>query len=691
MECVPPPAVRVAAVQVAAVLVAAVLAATGIAAGAQGSNRSEALRTITMAREVHDLPVEQAAHAYPVHLHAVVTYYDPYIDTRHGAIFACDRSGCVFISIPARPILPIHAGDAIDIAGVTSPGDYAPVVAGQQIQFEAHSRLPENPPRVALSRLLTGVFDCRWVEVEGRVRNIHLEPHNVIIEIAAEGGTLTAVSLRQPQADYDALIDSLVRIRANAAPLFNHSRQMVGVHAFFPSLRELSVIQPAPPDPFALPAVPISQLFRFSPVPELLHRAHVRGTVTLDWPGRVLCIQDGKVGICIQTTQTTSVALGSLVDVVGFPAITQFKPTLEDASFRVIGQSSASSPRPIAPDDVLKTDLDGQVVQIDAELIGQDSAANDLTFILRAGPLVFPATLPKNAMRSVSTWKEGSILRITGVCSVQVDPLSTNMGEGAVRSESALILLRTADDITVLHAPSWWTPAHALEGFALVGVVVLIAFAWIAILRHRVELQTLALRGSEERLRHLSEHDALTGLPNRLLLNDRLQDAFKRAERFQTCLGVLMVDLDEFKDVNDAFGHQAGDHLLSELAQRFNVSVRDTDTVARIGGDEFIVLLPDLRVAAEAEMIAGKIVTAASSPVSADQKQMAVTVSIGVATYPQVGPDAAALMRCADEAMYAAKKKGKNCLEVYRPKSVKRGGGASEPILPQAPAPLAGV
>ncbi len=670
--------------------VAAVWIAACLAAGAQSAKPSEPpLREFTTARQVHSLPVELAAHAYPVHLHAVVTYYDPYIDTRHGALFACDSSGCVFVAISSSPILPIRAGDAVDIAGVTGPGDYAPVVISGHVQREGQSHLPPNPPEIALPRLLTGVFDCQWVEIEGRVRNVHLEPHNAILEIAAEGGSFTAITPRQPDADYDALVDSLVRVRANAAPLFNQSRQMVGVHAFFPSLRELTVIQAAPRDPFAVPAVPISQLFRFSPDPELLHRVHVRGTVTLDWPARLLCIQDGKDGICIQTTQTAGVALGSLVNVVGFPAINRFKPTLEDATFLVIGQSSASPPRPIAPQDALKGGLDGQVVEVDAELIGQDPAANDPTLILRAGGMLFPATLPKDAMRSISPWKEGSMLRITGVCSVQADPLGTNLGEGAVRQESMLILLRSADNVTVLHAPSWWTPRHALEGFAMVGVVVLLAFAWIVVLRHRVGQQTLALRGSEERLRHLSEHDALTGLPNRLLLNDRLQIACKRAERFETCLGLLMVDLDEFKDVNDAFGHQAGDKLLCEFAQRLNACVRATDTVARVGGDEFIVILPDLRVASEAEMIAAKIVDTASRPVNIDRLQAAVTVSIGVATCPQVGPDEEALMRCADEAMYAAKQKGKNCFQVYRPKATAR-GGVNDQILRQAPASPSG-
>ncbi len=646
----------------------AIAAAVCYSASAQSpSGPAGQLRTITKAREVHNFPLEQAERAYPVHLHAVVTYYDPYIDPRHAAIFVCDSSGCVFVSVPARPILPIHAGDAVDIQGVTGPGDYAPVVISDRVRREGQSHLPLNPPEIALPRLLTGVFDCQWVQIEGRVRNVHLGPHNVVLEIAAEGGTFTAITTRQPEADYESLVDSLVRIRANEAPLFNRSRQMVGVHAFFPSLRELSVIQAAPRDPFSVPAVPISQLFRFSPAAELLHRVHVRGNVTLDWPGRILCIQSDKDGICMQTTQATGVALGSLVDVVGFPAINQFKPTLEDASFRASGQSSVSAPRLISSGDALKGDFDGQLVEIDAELIGEDPVASDPTLVLRAGSLLFSASIPKNADGAASTWKEGSILRITGVASVQVDPLSTNLGEGSVRTQSLHILLRTSGDITVLRTPSWWTPQHTLQGFAAVGLVILVALAWIVVLRHRVDQQTRALRASEERLRHLSEHDALTGLPNRLRLDDRLQTALDRAARFRTCLGLLMVDLDGFKEVNDAFGHHVGDAVLCDLAQRLSACVRATDTVARMGGDEFIILLPDLHTPAEAEMIAGKIIAAASNPMSFDEIQVAVTVSVGVATCPEEGSDAESLLRYADEAMYAAKQKGKNQFQVYAP------------------------
>jgi diguanylate cyclase (GGDEF)-like protein len=138
-----------------------------------------------------------------------------------------------------------------------------------------------------------------------------------------------------------------------------------------------------------------------------------------------------------------------------------------------------------------------------------------------------------------------------------------------------------------------------------------------------------------------------------------------------------MIDLDGFKEVNDAYGHHVGDMVLCELAGRLSAAVRATDTVARMGGDEFIVLLPDLHVAEEAEMIAAKIVAGVSIPVRVESVRVSVTVSIGVATYPEQASDEESLMRCADEAMYAAKQEGKNQLQVYRPKLQGRNEPAS--------------
>jgi diguanylate cyclase (GGDEF)-like protein len=662
--------------------------------GSRRSPQTTSPPVIKTARAVHSLPPEQAARELPVLLRAVVTYYDPYIDSRHGALFVHDASGGVFVMVPSRPILHIKPGSLVEISGVSAPGDYAAVVNGSRVQLIGQSGLPPNPPSVTLTQLLTGAFDSQWVKVEGRIRSAYVGPDNVVLGIATAEGVFSAITLRQPGASYESLVDSLVRIEGNSAPLFNLHRQMVGVHLFFPSLREVTVLEPAPGDPFAVPAVPLSDLFRFSPDPALLHRVHVEGTVTLDWPGRVLCIQDVKAGICIQTSQQTTVPVGSYVDVVGFPAITLFKPALEDAVFRATGAPIASqAPAAISPDQAVKGDLDGRLVQVDAELIGRDVAAADLTVMLRVGGVLFSAILPRDyPIGAALPWKDGSLVRITGVCNVQVDSLSTPVGEGAVRPESVHILLRSIDDVTVLQAPTWWTSQHALESLSAVCLLALAAFAWVVILRHRVALQTHALRGSEERLRHLSEHDVLTGLPNRILLTDRCEVSLNRAMRFQSCLGLLMVDADQFKTVNDDLGHQAGDKLLRELAQRLNNCVRATDTVARIGGDEFIVLLPDLRIPAEAESIAAKIVAAIALPYSIDGAHAVITVSVGVVTYPEAGSDLDTLMRCADESMYAAKQKGKNSFHVYRPGSTATGrGGSSLAHPPPIPLPTGGA
>jgi diguanylate cyclase (GGDEF)-like protein len=625
------------------------------------------LRTLVTAHEAHELSIEEAARGYPVHLRAVVTYYDPYIDRRHGALFVHDSTGAIFIGVPAQPILPLRAGTEVDIVGVSGTGDFAPIVARGAVHVVGQLQVPKSAPRVTMAELLSGGEDGQWVEVEGVVHSVLYQPTNVSLEITTAGGPVTATTPREASADYDSLADSLVRVHANAAPVFNRSRQMVGAHLFFPSLKEVTVVEGAPADPYAKPAVPVSRLLQFSPGMGLPHRAHVQGRVTLQWPGRVLCIQQAVDGLCMQTPKSEAVRPGDVVDVVGFPAISDYKATLEDATFRLAGGGLPQTATPITATEAFGGDHDRELVQIEGELIGQDLAAGDPTLMLRSGKFLFAATLPReSSIPGRLPWKDGSVLRLTGVCSVRMDPRSTNQGEGVVRPESVDILLRSPQDVAVLHAPSWWTPTHALTVLSIVGTFAFLAFAWIVVLRRRVEQQTQAIRLSEERLRHMSEHDPLTGLPNRFLLNDRLDMALKRAGRFDDMLGLLMVDLDRFKEVNDSLGHHAGDKVLCEVAKRICGSVRQTDTVARLGGDEFIVLLPDLHNPTEAEKIAAKIVAAVSTPIDAGSGTVLISASIGVCAAMQRGGDAERLFRCVDSAMYGAKAHGKNRYQVYR-------------------------
>lgn len=173
-------------------------------------------------------------------------------------------------------------------------------------------------------------------------------------------------------------------------------------------------------------------------------------------------------------------------------------------------------------------------------------------------------------------------------------------------------------------------------------------------------------KAAEEQIRHLAQHDALTGLPNRVLLGDRLQQAIGQAARSERHVALLFMDLDHFKEVNDVHGHHVGDLLLRQAAERIRHTLRGSDTVSRLGGDEFIVLLPDLHRSEEALGIGESLRRALSQPFELEGLSLQLSASIGVASYPDDSADIEDLMRCADLAMYEAKAGGRNRVQYFR-------------------------
>ena len=202
------------------------------------------------------------------------------------------------------------------------------------------------------------------------------------------------------------------------------------------------------------------------------------------------------------------------------------------------------------------------------------------------------------------------------------------------------------------------SPLESLE-----GILVTAAIRDISARKKAVS----AVRAMAQQMSYSAEHDFLTGLPNRMLLTDRVGQAIALAQRHGKRIAVLFLDLDGFKHVNDSLGHPIGDKLLQSVAKRLVECVRGSDTVSRQGGDEFVVLLSELERSEDAGVMARRMLQAVAAVHSVGQHELRVTISIGVSVYPEDGQDAETLVKNADTAMYQAKEKGRQSYQFFKP------------------------
>jgi len=650
------------------------LACLGVRAEVAGPGAPK-LRTLTTALEAHSLTAREALRGYPVHLRGVVTYFDSHLDPRWIILFVHDATGSIFVGMPPGSLDNIAPGTLVDVQARSGMGDFAPILEQAHVTVLGPSHLPETAPMVSLSRLAAGDEDGQWVEVEGVVHSTFETEYDVAMQVSMRDGTITVIVPREPGRYYDHLIDAWVRIMANAGPLFNGYGQLIGSRLLMPDLSAMTVVQAGPADAFSLPIRLIGSLSRYNPVESLPRRIHLRGRVTLFWPGSLLCIRDASHGLCAATTESTPVAPGELVDVAGFAESTGSSPSLTDAVYRsATGLSDGSNPAapapapasavPVTAEQCLQGKYDSELVQMDGLLIGPDLAASNTTLVLASKGFVYAAALPKGGYPQ-NLWKPGSRLQVTGICSVEIDTERTAREGGAAKRKSFRLLLRSDGDVAVLGEPSWWTPAHTVPVLTGGLTLTLLVLGWVVVLTGRLRGQKRKIKESEEQFRYQAQHDFLTGLPMRLLLRDRLDQALEKAKRSGSGVALLMLDLDNFKLINDSLGHQAGDEALKIAAQRLTDAVRRSDTVARISGDEFVVLISELHQPREAELVAAKIVAALSAPFHFSDREVPISASVGVCTACASGMDAETMLKCADAAMYHAKAQGRNCFQSY--------------------------
>ena len=219
----------------------------------------------------------------------------------------------------------------------------------------------------------------------------------------------------------------------------------------------------------------------------------------------------------------------------------------------------------------------------------------------------------------------------------------------------------------------WFRPFEDRRGvpgwirwvLALAAVVGLALFALVLLFRALVRRKTLELEEKTRNLEHLANHDLLTGLPNRKLFFDRLKQSLRRVSRSGELLAVLYIDLDQFKQINDSFGHAVGDEVLKEITKRLRGAVREQDTIARLGGDEFAVVMETLKEPESTMHCVKRLQEVLREPLNVHQFQFILTISIGISLYPQDGHDAHTLLRNADTAMFKAKEAGRGTFQYY--------------------------
>lgn len=246
------------------------------------------------------------------------------------------------------------------------------------------------------------------------------------------------------------------------------------------------------------------------------------------------------------------------------------------------------------------------------------------------------------------------------------DPRTSPWHEAArsvgLRSAASVPILRDGRPVGVLYLCAAERHAFDEEIVALLQrITENLAFA-LKTLEHEADRER-----AEARVRYLATHDSLTDLPNRALFGELLDQALATAHRYNHKPAVMFIDLDRFKLINDSLGHAAGDLLLQEMAKRLRSVLRESDVLARIGGDEFVILLQDVQEAEGASVVGRKLLAAALASLPVMGQECRVSASIGIGLFPQHGEDAETLMKNADTAMYLAKAKGKNTFEVYVP------------------------
>ncbi len=483
------------------------------------------LPLLTHAEQIRRLSPEQAALGYPVRVHGVITMDAPAPD-----FFVQDATAGIYVEGSVDPKYTHLLGQQVELEGITGPGKFAPVIREQKLRVLGKGVLPGSQ-MVSFSEVANGQKDSQWVRMRGTVRSVAIDRNSwrettLAMRVVSGGGEFNVrVPIGRDQ-DLSSWIDSEVLIEGVCGSLYNTNRQLTGILLYVPRVSFMKIEAPARE---ALP----SDLLRFSAGPGIRHRVRVRGVVGYQQLGMALFLESQGKGLRVLTQQATPLEIGDLVDVVGFPAMGDSAPMLEDAVFQRLGQDRAPEPVPLDFDRPWEQ-FDGEVVTTEAKLLSRQVQPDGIRLLLQQGDVYFDAAPPSNASQDyLLSIPPNSEVRITGICLVRSGGLWRI-------PQSFRMLLRSPQDLRVLSTPSWWNLRHTLWLLGITACVLLTVVAWVVVLGRRLREQMAIIRQKlrssavlEERNRIARElHDTLeqelAGITMQL---DLAVDCFQQAPR----------------------------------------------------------------------------------------------------------------------------------------------------------------
>ena len=434
---------------------------------------------LTTSQQILSLTPSEAKKGYPLHLRAVVTFFDP----GPPDLFVADETGGVWVHY-AGDNPPPNVGDLLDLHGTAMLVDFAPQVDKPSWRVIGHAPLPVAR-RVSFEQMISTAEDSQWVEVEGVVRQAaHMHrtryENSIWMTLALTGGQIEVGIPWHGQSVPPELVDARVRIRAVCGSLFNVKNQLIGVHLYTASLRDITILEAANPHPFAAPTTPIDELQRFGFHNSPEHRVKVAGIVTAALPGSGFYLRDDTSALFVAGRQDISLQPGDRVETLGFIDLFEGTVRLADALSRKTGTGPPPKPVLIKAEQAMTGSYDSDLVTLQGKVVRGSRLGSRQTLTLQQNQTIFSVTMAGESFGELPP--EGSILKVTGICTSDFDSL------GQVQTIN--LLMRGARDLVVVDLAPWWTLRRAVGIMSVLAAGALLILVWVLVLRRRVRAQT---------------------------------------------------------------------------------------------------------------------------------------------------------------------------------------------------------